>query len=326
MTESVASTSTTELMLRVEAVRRAAEGVVVVEFVDPDGDELPEWTPGSHLEIVLPSGLVRHYSLCGDPANRRSYSVAVLRVGDGRGGSIEIHDSGIVGRTLVVRCPRNRFPLEDAPDYLFLAGGIGVTPLLPMARQLVQTGKSYMMVYGARSSGSFAFADDLRGLAGDRIRFVDESVDGRPDFATALDAARPGTAVYCCGPEGMIRAIEQLVAERAGTVNLHVERFVPSGTVEVSREGDQDFEIFLERTGRSVFVPADRTALEMVREILPSHPYSCLEGECGSCEVAVLEGEVDHRDEVLTDEEKAENTAMMLCVSRARSSKLVIDL
>jgi ferredoxin-NADP reductase len=313
------------MWLRVESIRRAAAGVVVLELADQDGRELPDWEPGSHLELTLPSGLVRHYSLCGPASGRDSYQVAVLRVPDGKGGSREIHDTGLVGRTLLVRGPRNRFPLVDASHYLLLAGGIGITPLLPMARTLARQMSPFRLIYGARSAESFAFRAELAALS-PAAEFVPEDVSGRPDLARALDQCPEGTAVYCCGPEPMIAAVERLVSELRGRVALYVERFASSGSAEAVRPGDGAFELVLKQSGHTLIVPADRTALEVVREAVPGHPYSCLAGECGSCEVRVLEGVVDHRDEVLSDSERAENSAMMLCVSRAGSSRLVVDL
>jgi ferredoxin-NADP reductase len=318
---------TNDMLLLVRSVSYAADGVIVLEFVDPAGRELPPWEPGSHLEIVLPSGLIRHYSLCGPAHGRHAYEVAVLRAADGRGGSAELHDTGLVGRELTVRGPRNRFQLVDgAPAYVLLAGGIGVTPLLPMARYLAQTGRPFRFVYGARSKNAFAFADELRALAVPQLEFVDEQVQGRPDIAAIVGKARDGAAIYCCGPEGLIRVVEAAVEAEGGRVTLHVERFTASAETEAIHEGDSAFDLVLRHSGKTITVPGDRTALEMVHELIPDHPYSCLEGQCGSCEVAVLEGQVDHRDEVLTDSERAANTSMMLCVSRARSTRLVIEL
>lgn len=314
-----------QLVLRVQSVSWATEGVVLIELVEPSGADLPPWEPGGHLELELPSGTIRQYSLCGPASSRKSYVVAVLRVADGRGGSIEVHDTGLVGRELVVRGPRNRFPLVDAPSHLLLAGGIGVTPIVAMARELTRLGRPFRLVYGARTSGAMAFRDELRSL-GEHVTLVAEDVVGRPDFGAALAASPPGTAVYCCGPEPMIAVVQRLCEERAETVSFHFERFAGSGTVEALRANDGSFELELRRSGILLVVPPDRTALDLVREVVPSHPYSCTEGECGSCEVRVLEGEIDHRDEVLSDDERAENGSMMICVSRARSPRIVIDL
>lgn len=315
-----------EHRLRVAAVEPAARDVLLLRFEDPSGAELPPWQAGDHLELVLPSALIRHYSLCGQLDERSSYTVAVLRVADGRGGSIEIHDSDLVGTKMLVRGPRSNFPLVDAPSYLLLAGGIGITPLFAMARSLARAGADWSLVYGARSPDAMAFRAELGQLGGDRVRFVAQDTQGIPDFATILDAAPAGTAVYCCGPEAMIGHVEQLCVERSERLSLHVERFGGPGSVAEPDGTDRPFELELAETGVTLTVPPDKTALEMVHEVLPDHPYSCLGGQCGSCEVAVLSGEVDYRDEVLSDQEHEANSAMMLCVSRARSQRLVIQL
>jgi ferredoxin-NADP reductase len=313
-------------VLRVTAVDPIADDVVLVRFGDPAGAELAPWQPGDHLEIVLPSSLIRHYSLCGDPHDRWSYTVAVLRVADGRGGSREIHDTGLIGADLLVRGPRSTFPLVDAPSYLLLAGGIGITPLYAMARHLQAGPADWSMLYGARSSRAMAFGNEVKALGGDRAQLVVQDEDGLPDFAAALDAAPAGTAVYCCGPEPMIALVESLCAERRERLTLHVERFSATVAPPDGLAGDTAFELELAETGVVLHIPADRSALEVVQEVLPDHPYSCLGGQCGSCEVAVLAGEVDWRDEVLTDAEHKANSAMMLCVSRAHSQRLVIQL
>jgi ferredoxin-NADP reductase len=313
-------------VLRVSAVEPIADGVVGVHFVDPTGAELAPWSPGDHLEIVLPSSLIRHYSLCGDPHDRSSYTVAVLRVADGRGGSREIHDVDLTGADLLVRGPRSNFPLVDAPAYLLLAGGIGITPLYAMARHLEAGSADWSLVYGARTSPAMAFRDEVTALGGPRAQLVPQDEGGLPDFAAALDAAPAGTAVYCCGPEPMIALVERLCAERGDELTLHVERFSTAGPTPDERLTDVAFELELAETGVVLQVPADRSALDVVHEVLPDHPYSCLGGQCGSCEVAVLAGEVDWRDEVLTDAEHEANSAMMLCVSRAHSKRLVIEL
>jgi tetrachlorobenzoquinone reductase len=311
--------------LRVERIQRAAENINLLTLVDPDGAMLPSWDAGAHLELVLPSGLRRQYSLCGDPGDRYCYTMAVLRVGDGRGGSIEIHDTGLVGRTVEIRGPINRFGLVDASSYLLVAGGIGVTPIIAMARELHRRGAAWRMVYGARSTAAMAFTAELSALP-EHVSLMTEDVEGIPDV-TSLIASQPhGTAVYCCGPEPMLRAVEQSCAATP-SVTLHTERFAPSGKVSTpAAGGNAPFDIELKRRGVVVHVGPEDNALDVVREVVRNHPYSCHEGMCGSCEVSVLGGKVDHRDDILSDEERAANDVMMLCVSRALSDRLVIDL
>src|ERR1700720_783377 len=311
--------------LRVERIERAAENINFVTLVDPDGAMLPAWDAGAHLELHLPSGLRRQYSLCGDPDDRYSYTVAVLRVDDGRGGSFEIHDTGLVGRTLEIRGPINKFGLVDASSYLLLAGGIGVTPIIAMARELHRRGATWRMVYGARSAAAMVLTAELSALP-EHVSMMADDVEGIPDFASLIAAQPDGTAVYCCGPEPMLRAVEQICAATS-SVTLHTERFSPSGKFAApSACGEAPFDIELKRRGIVVHVGPDDNALDVVREVVRNHPYSCHEGMCGSCEVSVLNGKVDHRDDVLSDEERAANDVMMLCVSRALSDRLVIDL
>lgn len=317
---------TPERWLRVETTTVAAEGVLVVEFVDPEGGELAAWEPGAHLELVLPSGLVRHYSLCGDPADRSRYRVAVLRVAVGRGGSIEVHEANLVGAEILVRGPRNHFPLVAADSYLLLAGGIGVTPILAMVRVLAARGEDWRMVYGGRSETSMAFREELRALGADRLTEVPEDRYGFPDLAGALGGVPVGTAVYCCGPEAMIAQVELLCGELDGKVDLHVEHFSSGQADDAVLDGDVSFTVELRRSGTVLEIPADRTILQAVHDVLPNHPYSCLAGECGSCETRVLDGSVDHRDQVLTDEEREDDDCMMICVSRAAGRHLVLDL
>jgi tetrachlorobenzoquinone reductase len=311
--------------LRVERIERAAENINFVTLVDPDGAMLPAWDAGAHLELHLPSGLRRQYSLCGDPGDQYSYTVAVLRVDDGRGGSIEIHDTGLVGRTLEIRGPINKFGLVDASSYLLLAGGIGVTPIIAMARELHRRGAAWRMMYGARSAAAMALTAELAALP-EHVSLMTEDAEGIPDFASLIAGQPDGTAVYCCGPEPMLRAVEE-ICSATSSVTLHTERFSPSGKFAApSAGGEAPFDIELKRRGVVVHVGPDDNALDVVREVVRNHPYSCHEGMCGSCEVSVLSGKVDHRDDVLSDEERAANDVMMLCVSRALSDRLVIDL
>ncbi|MFJ9820293.1 PDR/VanB family oxidoreductase [Streptomyces sp. NPDC101151] len=301
------------LRLLLAAHETAAEGVVQLRL---EGSGLPRWEPGAHLDLVLPSGLVRQYSLCGDPADTSSYTVATRLVEDGRGGSREVHEQLAEGMELEVRGPRNRFPLVEAPSYVFVAGGIGITPILPMLRALPDR-TDWQLLYGGRTRASMPFLEEVRKVAGDRLTLVAEDEDGRPDLAALFADVPQGTAVYCCGPEGLMEAVEAGLPEGA---TLHLERFAPR----TSADGNHAFEVELRRTGRTLTVPADSTVLAAVRRELPDTAYSCRQGFCGTCQQRVLEGEVDHRDELLTDAERADS--MLICVSRARSERLVLDL
>ncbi|MEU3524274.1 PDR/VanB family oxidoreductase [Streptomyces sp. NPDC038707] len=290
-----------------------AEGVVRLRL---EGRGLPRWEPGAHVDLVLPSGLVRQYSLCGDPGDASAYVLAARLVADGRGGSREVHERLTVGMELEVRGPRNRFPLVTAPAYVFIAGGIGITPVLPMLRALPD-GAEWRLLYGGRSRASMPFLDEVARLAGDRLTVVAEDEDGRPDLAALFADTAEGTAVYCCGPEGLMTAVGQALPEGA---TLHLERFAPR----TAPGGDTGFEVELRRSGRTVTVPAGSSVLAAVRRELPDTAYSCEQGFCGTCQQRVLEGEVEHRDELLTDAER--HDSMLICVSRARGDRLVLDM
>ncbi|WP_262063019.1 PDR/VanB family oxidoreductase [Streptomyces sp. STR69] len=293
------------LRLRVAARETVADGVVQLRL---EGRDLPGWEPGAHIDLVLPSGLVRQYSLCGDPADTSSYTVATRLVEDGRGGSREVHEQVRVGAELEVRGPRNRFPLVEAPAYVFVAGGIGITPILSMLRALPE-GVDWRLLYAGRTRESMPFLTEIEELGADRVTVV----AGLPDLDGELADVAEGAVVYCCGPEGLMAA----VAERFPDVRL--ERFAPRA----SSKGEA-FELELRRSGRTLTVPADSTVLAAVRAELPNTLYSCEQGFCGTCQQRVLEGEVEHRDELLTDTERADS--MLICVSRARSARLVLDL
>ncbi|MGD1217788.1 MULTISPECIES: PDR/VanB family oxidoreductase [Streptomyces] len=304
---------TRALRLLVTGHERVADGVVQLRL---EGRDLPRWEPGAHLDLVLPSGLVRQYSLCGDPEDTSSYTVATRLVEDGRGGSREVHEQVREGSEIEVRGPRNRFPLVDAPSYVFVVGGIGITPVLPMLRA-VQGHADWRLVYGGRSRASMPFLEEIEKLDPERVTVVAEDEEGLPDLDALFAGLPRDTAVYCCGPEGLMAAVEARVPDGA---TLHLERFAPR----TSGEGNGAFEVELRRSGRTVTVAADSTVLAAVRAELPGTVYSCEQGFCGTCQQRVLEGEIDHRDELLTDAER--DDSMLICVSRARSERIVLDM
>jgi ferredoxin-NADP reductase len=309
--------------LVVEAVDDLAEDVVALTLADPDGAALPAWTPGAHVDLVLSPGLVRQYSLCGTPADERRIRVAVLRDPSGRGGSTFVHDGLKVGSTVRVRGPRNHFPLVGSPRYLFVAGGIGITPLLPMLAQATADGADWTLVYLGRSRTTMAFLDDLAQY-GDRVRVMPKDEHGPTDLGALLDAPQPDTLVYCCGPERLLAEVEERCAAGWPAGSLHLERFA-ARPVEVTAD-DAAFELVLARSGVTITVPADRSIFHAVEDAGISVLGSCHEGVCGTCEQVVLDGEVDHRDSVLSADEQATHEMMMICVSRSRSPRLVIDL
>ncbi|WP_326552281.1 cytochrome P450/oxidoreductase [Micromonospora sp. NBC_01813] len=314
--------------LVVEAVTTVAEQVLEVRLAAADGAPLPTWAPGAHLEVRLPSGRVRQYSLCGDPDESGRYRIGVLRETAGRGGSVELHTVAATGATLTVRGPRNHFPLVDADEYLFLAGGIGITPILAMVREAVRRGTPFRVVYGGRSRASMAFTDELVALAGDRAVLLPQDEAGLPDLAALIGGTGDAAAIYCCGPGAMINAVERTCGDAGRTGQLHVERFAAGDDLEVAFDpaANTEFDVHLARTGVTLRVPKDKRMIEVLREAVPGLTYDCEKGYCGACETRVLAGTPEHRDSLLTADERAAGRSMMICVGRCTSDRLVLDL
>ena len=288
------------------------------------GHELPRWHPGSHIDIHLASGLVRQYSLCGDPSVRDSYRIAVRRIPDGGGGSIEMHDL-TVGATVTTHGPRNAFPLtvpgygSPARRFRFIAGGIGITPILPMLGLAQKRGIDWSMVYAGRSRDSLPFVDDVSAF-GDRVIIRTDDVSGLPTPDDLLGHCPAGTAVYACGPAPMRTAIRSALVGR-DDVELHFERFAAPPVVDGA-----EFSVSVASTGETVRVGADETLLAALNRAGVHAPYSCQQGFCGTCRTRVLGGDVDHRDTLLTDPER-ESGMMLICISRAaQDSHLTLDL
>jgi ferredoxin-NADP reductase len=311
-------------MLVVISATEVARDVVSLALADPDRRPLPAWTPGAHLDLVLPSGLIRSYSLHGDPADSGTYRIAVLRVAGGRGGSVEMHTVAAPGLVLEARGPRNTFALGPAEHYLFLAGGIGVTPLLAMARDAARRGVGWTFVYGGRSLDRMAFADEIAGLPGGRLVLVPQNSAGLPDLAAAFAAAPAGSHAYCCGPGGMLDAAVATGKRVRPEVPVWLERF--GAAAPAPEAGDQPVEVTLARSGITLTVPAGVSILDAVRARRPGVLSNCEQGTCSACETVVLDGVPDHRDTVLTPRERAAGRHMMICVSRAISDRLVLDL
>ncbi|GAA3475497.1 cytochrome P450/oxidoreductase [Streptomyces yanii] len=314
--------------LRVTAVRAAAEGVVAVDLGLPDGGELPAWRPGAHVELRLPSGRLRQYSLCGDPADATTWRIGVLREPQGRGGSAELHELARPGVTFAVRGPRNHFPLAEAPSYLFLAGGIGITPILAMVREAAARGTPFTVVYGGRTRSTMAFADELAAVAGDALTLLPQDEAGLPDLPRLLGGLDADTAVYVCGPTPMLAAVERECTLLNLTDRLHLERFTAGDDLETTFDATENrtFEVQLARTGGTLTVPPDRRLIEVLRDAVSGLSYDCEKGYCGACETRVLAGTPEHRDSVLSDEERIAGRTMMICVGRCRSDRLVLDL
>jgi phthalate 4,5-dioxygenase reductase component len=290
----------------------------------PQGQSLPPVTAGAHLTVVLPNAVRRNYSLCSDPADRTQYQIAVKRISNGRGGSISMADEVHAGQILQTTQPRNNFELvAKAQEFVFVAGGIGITPILSMMRHLcTQPGKRFKLIYCTRDAASTAFADVL--AHPEFAPYVQIHHDhGNPDqsfdFWPLLET--PSQAhVYCCGPKGLMDA----VADMSGhwpTEQIHFESF---GVEQSAYAANAAFTVRLNKSGRTLQVPTDKSILETLRLNGVVVLSSCESGTCGSCRTALLAGDVEHRDMVLSDEEKA--TQIMVCVSRARTSELVLDL
>jgi ferredoxin-NADP reductase len=313
-----------ELELDLVVRRRTVIAREVVELVlsSRSGEDLPAWDAGSHVDLLLDDGLVRQYSLCGRRA-RDEWRVAVLREHDGRGGSAYVHDRLVEGASVRVRGPRNNFPLLPSPRYLFIAGGIGITPILPMIATAEEAGAQWRLLYGGRTRPSMAYSAELASTYGDKVVICPEDESGRLDLDESLGTPADDVLVYCCGPESLLLAVEKRCASWK-TDSLRLERFVPRAVPD--SEDNPSFEIELVRTGVTVTVSPEETILAAVERAGIRPPYSCEQGTCGTCETKVLSGTPEHLDSILTDEEREENKTMMICVSRAACSKLVLDL
>ncbi len=301
------------------------QDVVTLTFAGADGAPLPRWRPGAHIDIHLPSGRVRQYSLCGDPSRRHNYRIAVRRIPDGGGGSAEVHDVLGVGNRVTTNGPRNAFPLT-IPGYgsptqrlRFVAAGIGITPILPMMRHVDRLGVEWSMVYAGRSRDSLPFLDEVAEF-GDRIEIRTDDQCGVPTAAQLLGDCPDGTAVYACGPAPMLTAIRAELAGR-DNVELHFERFAAPPVID-----GEEFAVCVASTGATVRVGADETLLAALQRADVWPPYSCRQGFCGTCRTRVLGGRVDHRDTLLTEPERAAG-AMLICISRAaKGQPLTLDL
>ena len=303
-----------------------ADGVVAIRLGAPSGERLPMWEPGAHIDVQLENGVERQYSLCSH-FHADTWRIAVLREPNSRGGSSWIHDHVKAGDMVRTRGPRNHFPLVDAPSYVFIAGGIGVTPILCMAERLAVTGADFEMHYCTRSRSRTAFHERIRasGFAG-RVHFHFDDGDAaqRLDLAALLAAPAPGAHLYVCGPKGFMDAV--LGSARAGgwpEASLHVEYFNAEVT---SHDADAPFEVQLASSGRVVVVPRERTVVQALADAGVEVPTSCEQGVCGTCLTRVLSGVPDHRDLYLTPDEQAANDQFTPCCSRAKTPRLVLDL
>jgi ferredoxin-NADP reductase len=305
------------LDLRVVAMRLESEGVLSLVLADPEQRLLPAWTPGAHIDVGLPDH-VRQYSLCGDPADRRSYRVAVLREADSGGGSTYVHEELRPGDVVEVGGPRNHFHLEGAAEYAFVAGGIGITPLLPMIRAVAGANLPWSLAYGGRSRSSMAFLDELA-EHDDRVRLYPADDVPLIDLDAALGEPRPGVGIYACGPEPLLAAMETKCSTWPSG-SLHLERFKARPRDDAQ---ERAFDVVVASTGTRLTVPAGRSCFDVLDEAGFGVPNACRDGVCGSCETKVLAGVPDHRDSLLPEDHHA---SLMVCVSRSRTDELVLDL
>ncbi|MFT4469120.1 PDR/VanB family oxidoreductase [Arthrobacter sulfonylureivorans] len=311
--------------VEVRSIRRESSSVVSLELEHPLGEDLPEWEAGAHVDVLLPNGLLRQYSLCSEPTCRSAWRLGILREPEGRGGSAYVHDLLRPGTKIQVRGPRNNFVLAPASSYVFIAGGIGITPILPMIREAAALGVPWRLVYLGRSRSSMAFLEEIQALGGDvHIHADDES--GLYPLAELLADQQPDLHVYACGPGPLLNVIQSLADGWEEPGRFHCERFTATGEAKAPSEGgDTAFTVEL-ADGTEVPVGSDETILQALEAVGINPLNSCREGICGTCETAVLGGEIDHRDSLLSDDEREAGDTMMICVSRCKGKRLLLDL
>jgi ferredoxin-NADP reductase len=310
------------LQVRVRAMRWETSGVLSLELSAVDGALLPRFEPGAHVDLRLPDGTLRQYSLCGDPSDRSHYRLGIRAVGGGLSSTF-VHRKLRPGELVTVSAPRNNFPLEDAERYIFVAGGIGVTPLIPMMRQAGAHGRPWTLLYCNKRDSDAPFLDEIRALGG-AISLHSSEAGTRLDVKAQLAAAQPGAMIYCCGPEGLMTAVEEATAAWPQDA-VRFEWFAPRSRADEGASGS--FEVVCNVSGLTLTVPEDRTVLDILNDAGIEVPCSCQQGICGTCETRIVSGEVDHRDSILSSAERAANQTMMTCVSRAKAgSRLVLDI
>lgn len=313
--------------VNVRDIRDIADATKLFVLADASGAALPNFDAGSHIDVHIPNGVVRSYSICSAPSRRDEYHIAIKRESAGRGGSAFMHDSLAPGARLEITPPRNNFKLNEGSEKnLFICGGIGITPVYSMIQVLGELDKPWELYYCASSRSGAPFADECQELANakrGKVHFhcKDECAGSRLDIGVVISEAALGTHLYCCGPISMLEAF------RSGVENLdesfvHYEYF--SSAEEPDRAGG--FDVVLQKSGKTVHVKSGQTILDAILELGMIVPHSCKEGTCGSCEVGVISGEPDHRDSILSDSERARNDAMMICCSGSKGSELVLDL
>lgn len=312
------------LKLSVVSKDTSCEGIAQLVLEDHTGAVLPAWTPGAHIGLRLPDGTARQYSLCSDPAIPETWMICVRYDPEGRGGSSYVYNELGVGDVVEVSEPLNHFELEEAIGYMFVVGGIGITPIKPMIEHAERNGLPWKLAYLGRYRSSMMFVDDLLHTYPDKVSVFAKDEGTRPPIAVLLAALPDQHLVYACGPAGMLDAVVEATRESGRANRLFLERFAPSVPAELP--SDTEFDVKCALTKVTVPVPAGTSILEAVRDVGIMVSFSCSEGSCGTCETTVISGDVDHRDVVLTQDEKNESATMMICVSRATCPTLVLEL
>jgi vanillate O-demethylase ferredoxin subunit len=310
----------------VTAVHSKACDIVELELKPTIGSDLLVFSPGAHIDLHLPNGMVRQYSLCNGPADRAVLRIGVARAVSGRGGSACVHDALGVGTSLAVSKPRNNFPLvSDASEYLFIAGGIGITPILSMLRWCESNRKPWRLLYCVQSRGRAAYLPEINALQHGHVSLHcdDEAGGARADLGAALASRVSGAHVYCCGPAGLMHAVADATRLDAPE-SVHFEWFAHDEKVDAA--ANRSFDVMLAQSGKTVHVPSDKSILEAIEDAGLAVPFGCRDGLCGSCLTTVCSGEPEHRDQVLSASEQASGKLMLICVSRAKGACIELDL
>lgn len=313
---------TATIDMRLTAIRYEAHETHSYEFTPVDGRVLEGVEPGAHIDIHLPNGMMRQYSLVSAEGERKSYIVGIKKDRASRGGSKYIHENLHVGQVVKIGGPRNNFPLdESAAHTVLVAGGIGITPIWCMAQRLIAKGEPWTMYYSCRERKEAAFLSSLENRPEVNLHFDAESAGAFLDLNAIVASAPKGAHFYCCGPTPMLKAYEEATAN-VPEGHMHVEYF--TAAEEAATEGG--YSVVLQRSGQEFSIPEGKSILQVLRDAGLDVTYSCEEGVCGACETAVISGAPDHRDNILTDREREESKTMMICCSGSKSAKLVLDL
>jgi ferredoxin-NADP reductase len=319
---AVAAAADALIEVRVTAIRYAARDTHLFEFSRLDGQPLPAYEPGAHIDLHLPNGIVRQYSLIEPEPDPGRYTIGVKRDPASRGGSRYVHDELRVGRTLKISAPRNNFPLvENASHVVLIAGGIGITPIWCMVQRLAGLGRSWKLHYACRSRADMAFLSALERMDGAQFHFDDESGGKFLDVGAIVTAAPADAHLYCCGPTPMLKAFETATVSRPRE-QVHIEYFTPKQ--EAAKAGG--FTVELARSGKEFVIPEGKSILQVLLDAGIDVDYSCELGICGACEQRVISGVPEHRDAILTEEEQAANTKVMICCAGCKTERLVLDL